>query len=148
MRRDLEWWRSLSSARAGSNTRLVPCLIGCLALSFPRLVLLVVWLTSDYLEWAYETKIWPVLGWIFMPTTTLAYALAMHAGNHEWTALGVTAVVVAVLIDLGLLGSSRRRRRPPDGRGPQGGGGPSGRDSIGERSDSAREIVVEGRRVG
>jgi hypothetical protein len=130
----------LSSARAGSNTPLVPCLLGCLALSFPRFVLLVVWLTSDYLEWAYETKLWPVLGWIFMPTTTLAYAFAMHYGNRAWTPIGIGAVVVAVLIDLGLLGSSRRKRGPPDRDG-----GPPERTPP---PDGTREIVVEGRRVG
>lgn len=122
----------------------MPCLLGCLALSFPRFILLVVWLFSDYLEQAYETKVWPVLGWIFMPTTTLAYAFAMHVGEHRWTPLGIGAVVVAVLIDLGLLGSSRGRRGPPDRGSRDDGGAPRGRDPL----PDGREIVVEGRRVG
>lgn len=121
----------------GFQTHFVPCLLGCLALSFPRVILLVVWLSSDYLEWAFETKLWPVLGWLFMPTTTLAWAFAMHYGEHRWTPVGIAAVVVGVLIDLGLLGSNRRR--PKRGGAPR--GGPP-------RDGGEREIVVEGRRVG
>ena len=67
----------------------MPCLLGCLALSAPRFVLLVVWLFTDWIGWAYDTKIWPFLGFIFMPLTTLAYAGAMHYGEHEWTPLGI-----------------------------------------------------------
>lgn len=115
----------------------VPCLLGCLALSAPRLVLIVLWLFTDYVDWAYETKVWPFLGWIFLPTTTLAYAFAMHFGDRAWTPLGIAAVVTAVLIDLGLLGTSSRSRRR---RGPgDGSGGPGG---------APREILVQGRRVG
>lgn len=120
------------------QTQTVPCLLGCLALSAPRFVLLVVWLFSDWLEAAYDTKIWPVLGFVFLPLTTLAYAGAMHYGDRAWTPVGVAMVVTALLIDLGLLGSSARRRQPPGaGGGPRGGAG-----------GKAREIVVEGRRVG
>lgn len=110
----------------------MPCLLGCLALSAPRLVLLLLWLFTDYVTWAYDTKIWPFLGWIFLPMTTLAYAFAMHYGDREWTPIGIAAVVTALLVDLGLIGTSSRSRR---GGGGRGGGAP-------------REIVVEGRRVG
>jgi hypothetical protein len=134
-----EWCGGLRELviRAGRfQTEKMPCLLGCLALSAPRFVLLIVWLCSNYLEWAYETKLWPVLGWIFMPLTTLAYAVAMHYGDHQWTPLGVALVVTAVLIDLGLIGTSSRARRRRGGGGGDGPGTPP------------REIVVEGRRVG
>lgn len=103
----------------------MPCLLGCLALSMPRLVLILVWLFSNYLQTVYATWIWPVLGFIFLPLTTLAYAFAMHFGNFAWTPIGVAAVVTAVLVDLGLLktGHSSRGRR-------------------------AREITVRGEKVG
>lgn len=92
----------------------MPCLLGCLAMVTPRLVLLVVWLSSNYLEHAYHTKLWPVLGFLFMPLTTLAYAWAMNAyGSVQ--GLGLVVVVIAVLADLGLIGggsrSAARRRR-------------------------------------
>jgi hypothetical protein len=93
----------------------------------PRLVLILVWLFSNYLQTVYATWIWPVLGFVFLPLTTLAYAFAMHFGRFAWTPIGVAAVVTAVLIDLGLLrtGSSSRGR-----------------------SRRAREITVHGEKVG
>jgi hypothetical protein len=84
----------------------------------PRLALVLVWLFSDYLNTAYQTKIWPLLGFIFMPLTTLAYAWAKHFGNGSVEGIGLVVVVLAVLVDLGLLGTSgasRRRMRPPAG---------------------------------
>lgn len=120
----------------------MPCLLGCLALSAPRFVLLVVWLFTDWIGWAYDTKIWPFLGFIFMPLTTLAYAGAMHYGEHQWTPLGIGLVVTAVLFDVGLLGTSERSRRRRGGGGRSGGGGGGG------AGPAPREIVVEGRRVG
>jgi hypothetical protein len=89
----------------------MPCLIGCLALFMPRLALFLVWLFSDYLGKAYQTTIWPLLGFIFMPLTTLAYAWAWHHGDGSVSGIGLVVVVVAVLFDLGLLGTSESSRR-------------------------------------
>lgn len=81
----------------------MPCAVGCLAIFFPRIALIIVWLASDYLEAAYQTVLWPVLGFIFLPLTTLAYAWAMNE-NGSVSGLYLVAVVAAVLFDLGLLG--------------------------------------------
>jgi hypothetical protein len=88
----------------------MPCLIGLLALAFPRLAIILVVIFSDYIGHAYQTVIWPLLGFIFMPLTTLAYAWAINsrgsvAGFH------LVVVVLAVLIDLGILGSGAANRR-------------------------------------
>lgn len=85
----------------------MPCFVGCLALFMPRLALALVWLFTHYLGEAYQTWIWPLLGFIFMPLTTLAYAWAMHYGEGSVSGLGLVVVVLAVLVDLGLLGGSR-----------------------------------------
>jgi hypothetical protein len=55
------------------------CLVGCLALALPRVAILLVVLFSDYLGAAYQTILWPLLGFLFMPTTTLAYAWAINS---------------------------------------------------------------------
>ena len=86
----------------------MPCLVAIGALIFPRLILVLVWLFSDYLGRAYETVIWPLLGFLFLPLTTLAYAFAINA-NGSVEGWYLAAVVVAVLIDLGIIGGSRRR---------------------------------------
>lgn len=88
------------------------CVVGCIALAFPRLVLFFVFLMSNYLGRAYETTIWPVLGFFFMPFTTLAYAWAVNS-NGTVTGVYLVVVVLAVLMDLGSNGhgASEGRRR-------------------------------------
>jgi hypothetical protein len=87
----------------------MPCLLGLLALATPRLAIVLVVLFSDYIGTAYESTIWPLLGFFFLPLTTLAYAWAVHAhGGASGFALAV--VVLAVLLDLGFFGFMRRKR--------------------------------------
>jgi hypothetical protein len=100
----------------------MPCVIGCLALFVPRLVLILVAIFSDYLSTAYESWVWPVLGFFFLPLTTLAYAWAWHSGNGTVSGIGLVVVVLAVLIDLGLLGSGEHSRRRYGTRSQQVGG--------------------------
>jgi hypothetical protein len=69
----------------------MPCLIGCLALSAPRFAIVLVVLFSDYIGRAYETRLWPLLGFFFMPLTTLAYAWAI---NSQGSVSGGYLVVV------------------------------------------------------
>ena len=54
---------------------------------------------------------WPVLGFFFLPLTTLAYAFAWHLGDRSVNGVGIVLIVVAVLIDLGLLGTGEKSRR-------------------------------------
>ena len=86
----------------------MPCLLGCLAFLAPR-VMLVILFFQGYLERAYATVIWPLLGFVFMPLTTIAYAWAKN--SHGSVEGGYFVVVIlAVLADLGVIGSARPRR--------------------------------------
>jgi len=89
----------------------MPLLLGCLALLAPRVVIVLVVLFSDYIGNAYATLLWPLLGFFFLPLTTLAYAWAWHAGHGSVSGVGLVAVVLAVLVDLGMLGGGERARR-------------------------------------
>ena len=87
----------------------MPFFVGCLALSAPRFAIVLVVLFSNYLGRAYQTTLWPFLGFLFMPLTTLAYAFAIN--NHgSVEGMYLVVVVVAVLIDLGLVGGSASGR--------------------------------------
>ena len=93
----------------------MPCLIGCLALSAPRFAIVLVVFFSDYIGRAYETTLWPFIGFLFMPLTTLAYAWAINSRGSV-AGLHLFVVVVAVLFDLGVVGgsASKRQRRHKD----------------------------------
>lgn len=88
----------------------MPFFVGCLALLAPRFAIVLVVIFSDYIGRAYETTLWPFVGFLFLPLTTLAYALAINS-NGSVEGVYLVVVVVAVLIDLGIFGGSARKRR-------------------------------------
>ena len=90
----------------------MPCLFGCLILAFPRVAIVLLFLLSDYLQRAIPNMIWLIVGFIFLPLTTLAYAFAINT-NGSVQGIYFIIVLVAVILDLGLHGGaevSRRRR--------------------------------------
>ena len=87
----------------------MPCLIALLALLAPRFVIILLLIFSTYMSSAYQTILWPVLGFIFMPFTTLAYAFAINS-NGSVSGLYLVVVVIAVLLDLGALGGGYCQR--------------------------------------
>lgn len=92
----------------------MPCLIVLLLLGMPRLALALLWLFGDgYLGRAYDGLLWPVLGFFFLPTTTLAFAFAMNglAPVGAVPDVGWLLVGLAVLLDLGFVGNGWRSRR-------------------------------------
>ncbi len=99
------------------------CLILMLAIIGPRFVIVMLALFSNYFYLPYSGLLVPVLGFFFMPFTTLAYAWSINT-TGEVADLRMIVVVIAVLIDLGVVGGGADRRRrgqfPP--RRPQSGG--------------------------
>ena len=81
------------------------CLLILLALAAPRVVLLIVWLSTTVVTRAYGSFIVPLLGLILLPLTTLAYALAFQP-NIGVTGFGWFWVILALIIDLGTYGGS------------------------------------------
>jgi hypothetical protein len=92
----------------------VPCLVGCIAISFPRLALFLVWFFGgNYFERAFGTWLWPLLGFFFLPLTTLAFAFGMNSLSRpgEMSPVGWLLVIVALAGDLGLLGGGAHGAR-------------------------------------
>lgn len=87
------------------------CLLVLLALVTPRFVLLLMWLFSNYLNQAFTSGWWGLLGFVFLPTTSIAYAIAQNefrAPDGGLEAAGIIVIVLGVALDLGLLGGSGR----------------------------------------
>jgi hypothetical protein len=88
----------------------MPCLLLIIVLAFPRLVLLLLFFLSDYLERAYHGLILPLLGFLFLPLTTLTYAWLTN--NHQpMEGVNLLILIVAVIIDFGGLGGGEWHRR-------------------------------------
>jgi hypothetical protein len=88
----------------------VGCLFAILTGFFPRLGLALVWIFTNEVDQAYDGWVLPLLGLIFLPLTTLVYALL-------WGPLGGVEgiewfwVALAFLFDIGALGAGARTRR-------------------------------------
>ncbi|MGH2758796.1 MAG: hypothetical protein ACRDKJ_04440 [Actinomycetota bacterium] len=86
----------------------MPCLAALLALAAPRAVIVLLVIVTDYVGRAFDSVLWPLLGFFFLPTTTLAWAWA-HNTRGEVGGVHAIIVVLAVLLDLGVIGSGRSR---------------------------------------
>ncbi len=87
----------------------MPCLLLLLILGFPRLVLFLIWLFSNYLERAFHGGLLlPILGFIFLPLTTIVYAWEINTGMPT-SGINLLWLLIAVIIDLGGLGGGAHR---------------------------------------
>jgi hypothetical protein len=88
----------------------MPCLLLIVFLAFPRLALLLIFFFSNYLQRAYHGLLVPLVGFLFLPLTTLAYAWMANTGRPT-TGVNLVILIVAVAIDLAGLGHGVSRRR-------------------------------------
>ncbi len=87
------------------------CLFTTLVLLGPRFVNIIWWLAQP-LRWqaTFSTWIWPALGIIFLPWTTLMYVLLAPAGIYglTWLWIGLAVVVDIASYTGGAYGNRRR----------------------------------------
>ena len=88
----------------------MPCLLVVVVLLFPRIVLACLFFLSNYLERAYHGLLIPLIGFFFLPLTTLAYAWMVNT-HQEIAGVNLIIMVIAVIIDLGGLGGGEYHRR-------------------------------------
>ena len=88
------------------------CVLALIAVLTPRVGLVLMFLFSNYLGRAYHGLLIPLLGFFFLPLTTIVYAFLVNSG-YPIDGIYLVALIVAVVIDLGGVGGghwSRRRR--------------------------------------
>ena len=87
----------------------MPCLLLFAILLFPRIALVLMWFFSTYLQRAFHGElVLPVLGFIFLPVTTIVYAWELNSGMPT-AGINLLWLLIAVIIDLGGLGGGARR---------------------------------------
>ncbi len=87
----------------------MPCLLVLLTLGAPRLVVVLLWLFSHWFSGIFSIALWPVLGFVFLPTTLLWYTAVQHWFGGQWTLFPIIGIVIALLIDLSPATGRRHR---------------------------------------
>jgi len=88
----------------------VPCLLAALALLTPRLAVAFLWFLTNWFVGLFPSVLWPILGFVFLPTTLLWYSVVQNWFGGAWTLWPVVGLVVALAIDLSP-GPAHRRFR-------------------------------------
>jgi uncharacterized oligopeptide transporter (OPT) family protein len=90
----------------------MPCFLVVAILAFPRAALILMFLFTTYLQRAYHGLLLPLLGFIFLPLTTVVYAWLVNS-HRPIEGINLLFLVLAVVIDAGGLsgGEYHRRRR-------------------------------------
>jgi hypothetical protein len=90
------------------------CLLALAALIGPRIAT-VAWYLLDPSRWVAVFQgawLWPVLGAVLVPWTTLVYVLLAPAGGIEGVGgIGLLLLIIAVVVDLGSYGGGVRTRQ-------------------------------------
>ena len=90
----------------------MPCLLVSIALFMPRLVIVLLWFFTFWFKGLFSTPLWPVLGFVFLPTTFLWYTAVMHWWHGAWSApIPIIGIVIALMIDLSPASHRGFRRR-------------------------------------
>ena len=82
------------------------CILGAIALAVPRVLMFFVLILTHWFGQAFETRVWPILGFVFMPYTTLAYMAAMLNNNHALSGWWLALLIVGIVLDSGHWGGS------------------------------------------
>jgi hypothetical protein len=86
------------------------CVLALLAFVGPRLAIVLLWLFTNYLSRAFDGLLLPLLGFLFLPWTTIAWAIAQNELGGA-NGIGLLVIALGVLGDIGVLGGGARGRR-------------------------------------
>lgn len=89
----------------------MPCLLALLAVAFPRIAIVLLWLFTHFFTGVYNNIIIPILGFLFLPLTLIVYTYLQKLHPGALGTQGLIFVFIAVILDLGLVGSSTYRRQ-------------------------------------
>ncbi len=71
-----------------------------IALFAPRLATVLLWFFTDWFEGVFETQVWPILGFLFMPYTMIWYSAVTNWFGGDWEILQIGILVIAIIADL------------------------------------------------
>ncbi|HZV67932.1 MAG TPA: hypothetical protein VFG10_00220 [Saprospiraceae bacterium] len=89
----------------------MPCIVVAVALFFPRILIAVLWFFTSWFIGVFDSILWPLLGFIFLPVTMLWYSVVIKQYGGQWTTVNIIIMVIAVVIDMGSWGGGYKSRK-------------------------------------
>lgn len=89
----------------------MPCIVAIIALMFPRVLIVILWLFTGWFSGVFSSAFWPVLGFFFLPVTTLWYSVVINNYGGNWSTTNILLLILAVIIDMGSWGGGYKNRR-------------------------------------
>ena len=89
----------------------MPCLFALLAVAFPRVAIVLLWLFTNFFTGVYHSIVIPVLGFIFLPLTLIVYTYLQRTHPGHMGTEQLIFIFIAVIVDLGLIGGGTFGRR-------------------------------------
>ncbi|MCX6151374.1 MAG: hypothetical protein NTX22_12660 [Ignavibacteriales bacterium] len=77
----------------------------------PRIIVVLLWFFSHWFDGVFSSLLWPIIGFIFLPTTLLWYSVVFQWYDNSWGTIPIAGLIIAVLIDLSPAAKKRRRKR-------------------------------------
>src|SRR4029079_4545771 len=88
----------------------MPCLLVIFALATPRLVIAVLWFFTTWFKGLFDTPLWPILGFVFLPTSFLWFTAVQRWFGGQWTLWPIVGLVIALMIDISPASGRRQKR--------------------------------------
>ena len=88
----------------------MPCLLALLMVAFPRIAIVLLYLFTNFFVRPFHNILVLVMGFVFLPLTTIVYAWIVNVGEPV-AGVYLVAIIIAVLADIGLLSGGEHHRR-------------------------------------
>jgi hypothetical protein len=75
------------------------CLVTVVGIFCPRICMVFILLITDWFSKAYDSFIWPFIGFFVMPYTTLTYMGAMVNNGHSVDGGWLILMIIAIVAD-------------------------------------------------
>jgi hypothetical protein len=87
------------------------CLLAVLVVAFPRIAIVLLYLLTNFFSGIYHSFLIPILGFIFLPLTLIAYTYLVDAHMPLNNIPSLVVIFVAIILDLGLVRGATWRRK-------------------------------------
>ena len=89
----------------------MPLLLLLIGVFMPRIVIVVLYFFTSWFADSFNGFIIPLIGFFVMPITVLWYAIVQYFYGGAWSLIPLIGMVLAVGLDLGIIGRGASRRR-------------------------------------